>query len=247
MMNHGDGDAYGDVWADVYDDEHGSQDPGPAVALLAELAGRSPALELGIGTGRVALPLRRCGVDVRGVDLSAAMVDRLRAKPDGDTIDVAMGDMASMPLGGSYGLIFVVFNTFFGLGSQDRQVACFRNVASALKPGGHFVLECFVPDVSRFRDGDQTVRVVALDDSHLRLNASVHDPVAQIVNTQVLGLRDGAMWARPVSLRYCWPAEMDLMARLAGLELADRWSGWAREPFTRRSTQHISVYRRPAT
>jgi SAM-dependent methyltransferase len=240
------GESYGEVWADVYDEEHQFMDPTPAVALLAELAGSRATLELGIGTGRVALPLRERGVDVRGVDASAAMVERLRGKAGGETIEVAMGDMASASLGGPYGLVFVVFNTFFGLGNQERQVDCFRNVASALEPGGRFVLECFVPDVDRFRDGNQTVRAVSLDDSHLRLNASIHDPVRQQVRTQVLVVRDGGMWARPVSLRYCWPAELDLMARLASLELSDRWSGWGREPFTAHSTQHVSVYSRPA-
>jgi SAM-dependent methyltransferase len=239
-------DTYGEVWADVYDDEHALMDPASAVALLSELAEGGSVLELGIGTGRVALPLRAQGVDVRGVDASPSMVERLRAKPGGDVVDITMGDMTSMPLGGPHRLVFVVFNTFFSLGSQERQVACFRNVAAALEPGGRFLLECFVPDVNRFRDGDQAIRIASLDDSHLRLNASVHDPVGQTVHSQVLVVRDDGFWTRPVSLRYTWPAELDLMARLAGMELVDRWSGWYREPFTSQSTQHVSVYQRPA-
>jgi SAM-dependent methyltransferase len=238
-------DAYGQAWADVYDDEHAFMDPAAPVALLAELSEGGAVLELGIGTGRVALPLKACGVDIRGVDASEAMVQRLRAKPGGDTLAVEIADMGGDPLGGPYRLVFVVFNTLFALLTQDRQIDCFRNVASALEPGGRFVLECFVPDVSRFREGNQTVRAEGLDESHLRLNVSVHDPVGQIVRTQVLLFRAGEMKVRPVALRYCWPAELDLIARLAGLELVDRWGGWSREPFTSSSPQHISVYQRP--
>jgi SAM-dependent methyltransferase len=247
MGDQGLADEYGETWAPVYDDVHGHMEPGPAVAVLEELASGRSTLELGIGTGRVALPLRERGVLVRGVDASPAMVEGLRSKPGGDAIEVVMGDMASVPLGGPHGLVFVVFNTFFGLGDQDRQVECFANVASSLEPGGLFVLECFVPDLLRFRDGNQTVRVESLVGSQLRLNASVHDAARQTVRTQVLVVNEGAVWARPISLRYCWPSEMDLMARLAGLELADRWSGWERAPFTKDSTQHVSVYRRPLT
>jgi SAM-dependent methyltransferase len=237
-------DSYGQQWADVYDDEFRSMDPGAAVALLAELADTHPALELGIGTGRIAIPLAARGVDVRGVDASAAMVARLREKRAGDAIAVEMGDMASMPLGGPYGLVFVVFNTLFALLTQERQVALFGNVAAALEPDGRFVVECFVPDVTRFRDGGQTVRIDGWDDARVRLHASVHDPVGQTVRSHVLVVENGRAWTRPVAVRYCWPAELDLMARLAGLELEDRWSGWEREPFTASSHRHVSVYRR---
>ncbi|HEY7438509.1 MAG TPA: class I SAM-dependent methyltransferase [Acidimicrobiia bacterium] len=237
-------DAYGEAWADVYDDEHAFMDPAGPVALLAELAGGGAVLELGIGTGRVALPLSARGVDIRGVDASEAMVGRLRTKQGGDGIAVEIADMA-VPGGGPYRLVFVVFNTFFALLTQDRQIECFRNVASVLEPGGRFLLECFVPDLARFRDGNQTVRAERVDDSRLRLHVSVHDPVGQVVCTQVLLFRAGEMTMRPVALRYCWPAEIDLMARLAGLELVERWGGWNREPFTSRSMQHVSVYQRP--
>ena len=172
------------------------------------------------------------------------MVERLRAKPGGDAILVALGDMATMSLDGPFGLIFVVFNTFFGLESQERQIQCLRNVASALEPGGLFLVECFVPDPVRFADGNQTVRVVSLDDNHVRLNASIHDAADQTVRTHVMIVRDGSISTRPVSLRYCWPAELDVMARLAGLELAHRWAGWTRRRFTAHATQHVSVYRR---
>lgn len=235
---------YGELWADIYDVEHAFMDPTVAVAALADLAGGRRTLELGIGTGRIALPLAAQGVDVCGLDASEAMLAQLRSKPEGENLDVVVGDMADASLGGPYGLVFVAFNTFFGLMSQERQIACFGNVASALEPGGSFVLECFVPDVARFRDGNQTVRVVNFDAGGFRLNASVHDPAAQTIRTQVLGIRDDQMWARPVMLRYVWPSELDLMAQITGLTLAERWSGWDRRPYDGRATQHVSRYQR---
>ena len=244
MSGSSDPQYYGDLWADVYDREHAGMDPTIAVELLADLAGERRVLELGIGTGRIAIPLRERGVHVLGIDASEAMVERLRAKPHGAEIDVTIGDMATAWLGGLYGLVFVAFNTFFSLLTQQRQIDCFRNVAQALEPGGQFVLECFVPDVARFRDGNQTVRVVGFEETRVRLNASVHDSVAQTVSTQVVMFAEDGSWVRPVSLRYAWPAELDLMANIAGLELVERWAGWSREPFTAKATQHISVYKK---
>jgi SAM-dependent methyltransferase len=233
---------YGDLWAETYDAETGLTDPAPAAELLAELAGGGPALELGIGTGRVALPLAAAGVKVTGVDASEAMVARLRAKPGGEAIPVRLGDMATMDLGGPYRLVFVVANTFFCLLSQERQVDCFRNVAAALEPGGRFVIQSFVPDVARFRDGNQTTRVISAEPESLRLNVSTHDPVLQQVHTQVVLLRQGQLSFLPVTVRYAWPAELDLMAALAGLRLESRWAGWRREAFSAGSTSHVSVY-----
>jgi SAM-dependent methyltransferase len=237
---------YGDLWADIYDDEHSFLDPSPTAALLAELAGTGPALELAIGTGRVALPLAQRGVDVRGIDVSEAMVAQLRAKPGGDAIDVTMGDMASTPLGGPYRLVYLVFNTLFGLLTQERQIACFHNVAASLSPDGAFVIECFVPDVARFDRQGNHLGLATIDEERIRVNASHHDAVTQRVTAQVVMLRDGSVSMRPVSLRYSWPSELDLMAQMAGLALADRWGGWEREPFTSESGKHVSVYRRPA-
>lgn len=234
---------YGELWADVYDEEHGFMDPTPAVGALVDLAAGRRVLELGIGTGRVAIPAAARGVQVEGVDASPSMVRQLREKPGGEHIPVAIGDMATMPLGGPFGLVFVVFNTFFSLRTRDRQLACFRNVAAALEPTGRFVLECFVPDVARFRDGNQTVRAIAADETTLRLNASIHDPVTQIIRTHVLIIRDGQLTDRPVTLRYAWPSELDLMAQLAGLTLEDRWATWTRAALDANSTQHISIYR----
>lgn len=242
MVDPEDSAYYGDRWAANYDGEHALMDPTRAVTLLAELAGGGPTLELGIGTGRVAIPLAAAGVDVAGIDASEAMVAQLRAKPGGAAIPVRIGDMATMDLGGPYRLVFVVFNTLFSLLSQQAQKACFGNVAKALDGSGRFVIECFVPDVARFRDGNQTTRVISASPDVLRLNASLHDPVRQQVHTHVLWLRDGDVRSLPVAVRYAWPAELDLMAELAGLRLESRWGGWDRRRFDAQSTSHVSVY-----
>jgi len=235
---------YGDLWAEIYDDEHHFMDPQAAVAFLAEFGQGARVLELGIGTGRVALPLAAQGVGVEGIDSSEAMISRLRSKPGGQDLEVTLGDMATTPLGGPFGLVFTVFNTFFGLMTQSRQVECFANVSRSLEDGGRFVLECFVPDLVRYRDGNQTVRVIQINDRRLQLNASVHDPVSQRVTTQVVMIREDGVQLLPVGLRYAWPAELDLIARLAGLELEARFGGWGKEPFDAGSSTHISVYRR---
>jgi SAM-dependent methyltransferase len=237
--------AYGDLWAPVYDEEHTMLDPSSAVDCLVDLAdGGGRILELGIGTGRIALPLLQRGMEVVGVDASAAMVERMRAKPRGNEIEVIFGDMVSTDLGGPYQLAFLAFNTLFGLVDQASQVACFQNVARSLDHHGRFVIECFVPDLTRFSDGDQTVRAVTLSASgSLRFNVSIHHPAEQRVDTDVVLVRDGAIRVLPISIRYAWPAELDLMAQLAGLELDQRYAGWDRQPFTSASTTHVSVYR----
>jgi SAM-dependent methyltransferase len=173
---------YGDRWAAVYDDHHGQMDPGPAVEFLAGLAGDGRVLELAIGTGRVALPLAARGITVEGVDASAAMVERLRAKPGGDSIPVAMGDMAQVPVSGRFRLVYLVFNTLFGLLSQARQAECFGNVARVLDPGGMFVIECFVPDLARF-DHDQRVQARTVTEDSAIIEVSRHDRVQQRVTT----------------------------------------------------------------
>jgi SAM-dependent methyltransferase len=235
-------ETYGDRIAGVYDAMMaGLPDPTDCVDRLAELAGPGPALELGIGTGRVALPLAARGVQVHGIDASAAMVEQLRAKPGGDTIPVTMGDFADVPVGGSYPLVYVVFNTFFALLSQDDQVRCFAGVARRLTQDGVFVLTAFVPDLSLY-SGGQSVRAHGLGLDHVRLDAARHDPVTQRVDFQhVLLTADGIRFL-PGALRYAWPAELDLMARLAGLRLRERWGGWRREPFDADSGLHVSVY-----
>ncbi len=235
---------YGDRWADVYDEVHDSLDPAAAVEFLADLGRGERVLELGVGTGRLAIPLAEKGVDIVGMDSSPAIVDRLRAKPGGPDIEVVIGDMASTDPGGPYGLVFVAFNTIFCLLDQQRQIDCFENVRRALAPDGRFVLQCFVPDLSRFRDGNQTVRVLPTSDSGcLRIDASVHSPDEQRVDTHMVTLKTGAVEVLPTSLRYIWPSELDLMARLTGFVLEDRYGGWSKEAFASASTSHVSVYR----
>jgi SAM-dependent methyltransferase len=240
-------DTYGDRWAGVYDDWTAryapTSDPERVADRLAELAGGGAALELAIGTGRIALPLQARGVRVRGIDASEAMVAKLRAKPGGEDIDVALGDFADVAVDGTYGLVFVVFNTFFALLTQDDQVRCFANVAPRLAAGGVFVIEAFFPDVSRF-DRGQRLAAVAVETDGMHLEADTHDPVTQRVDSLHVVVADGDLHTFPVRLRYAWPSELDLMARLAGLRLRERWGGWDREPFTASSPGHVSVYER---
>jgi SAM-dependent methyltransferase len=236
---------YGDRVADIYDRLfEGLPDTGDCVERLAELAGAGPALELGIGTGRVALPLAARGVEVHGIDASAAMVERLRAKPGGQAIPVTIGDFADLAVDGSYPLVYVVLNTFFALLTQDDQVRCFARVAERLTPGGAFVVEVFVPDPVRHARG-QSVTVRHLELDLVRLDLTVHDPVGQRVDFQNLLLGPDGVRLQPGVVRYAWPAELDLMGRLAGLRLRERWGGWRREPFTAASERHVSVYERP--
>jgi SAM-dependent methyltransferase len=244
-------ETYGDRIADVYDAmTDGMPDPVDCVDRLAELAGPGPALELGIGTGRVALPLAARGVEVHGVDASAAMVERLRAKPGGEAIPVTLGDFAELATDGSYRLVYAVFNTFFSLLTQDDQVRCFTAVAGRLAPGGAFVLELFVPDPT-LHAGGQSVRTRHLGLDLACLDLTLHDPVTQRVDFHNVLLAADGIRLYPGAVRYAWPAELDLMARLAGLRLRERWGGWRREPYTA-STQglYVAVYEhagRPAS
>jgi SAM-dependent methyltransferase len=235
---------YGDRSAEVYD-ELVTHAPASAacVDLLAELAGSGPALELGIGTGRVALPLAARGIEVHGVDSSRKMVAKLRAKKGGRAIAVTFGDFADVPVDGRYALVYVVFNTFFGLLTQQDQVRCFANVAEHLAPDGVFLIEAFVPDLSRF-DRGQRVDTHHVDTDVVHLQASVHDAAAQVVRTQQFILGRTTYRTYPLRIRYAWPSELDLMAQLAGLRLRDRWAGWTRAPFTSASGLHVSVYAR---
>ena len=244
-MDGYDASAFGDQIADVYDDWHGYMEertPG-TVDLLAELAGNGPALELGIGTGRVALPLAARGVEVRGIDSSPAMIAKLRAKPGGKRIPVTIGDFTEVGADGRFRLVYLVFNTLFALPSQQLQLRCLRNVAARLTDDGVFVVEVFVPDVTRYARGEYT-GVRRLEPDWVMLNVSRHDPVSQTVDTQLVVLGAGGVRLQPIRLRYAWPAELDLMAQLAGLRLLHRWGGWRREPFTAASTAHVSVYGR---
>jgi SAM-dependent methyltransferase len=229
--------------AETYDDEPRG-DEEAAVAFLAERAGEGPALELAIGTGRMALPLAARGIRVDGIDISPAMVARLRAKPGGEELTVTMGDFADVPVEGAYRLIYVVFNTIFNLLTQDDQVRCFENVAPHLTDDGVFLVEALVPAyLYRLRD-DQYVDAEAIAVGEVRFDVGRYDAVTQhLVETHVTLTRDGVRLG-PIVTRYAWPSELDLMARIAGLRLKERWAGWNREPFTADSRRHVSVYGR---
>lgn len=215
----------------------------PAVEFLARLAGGRPALELAVGTGRIALPLSRRGVPVSGIELSPAMVTRLREKPGAEAVEVTLGDMTTTRVEGSFGLVYLVFNTISNLLTQDAQVACFRNAAAHLEPGGFFVVELTVPVLQRLPPG-ATHQVFHHDDGYLGFDE--YDVVTQRMSSHHYRF-DGATFRRTsVPFRYAWPAELDLMARLAGMELVERWAGWDREPFTAESASHVSVWQLPS-
>ena len=235
-------ETYGERIAGVYDDWYGEVDDA-TVSALRELTQGGRALELGIGTGRVALPLQGSGVEVHGIDASEAMVAKLRAKPGGESIPVTLGDFADVAVEGQFLLIYVLFNTFFALLSQDEQVRCFENVARHLTAEGVFLLEVFVPDLTRFT-GRQSVRAHHVDADCVRLEAAQLDPVHQRVTNQHVVLTEGGVRLYPVKIRYAWPTELDLMARLAGLQLHHRWASWDGAPFSASSRMHISVYGR---
>lgn len=233
-------DTYGERIADAYDSWYAAYDD-HSIELLAALAGNGPALELGIGTGRIALPLRQRGVVVHGVDASPAMVAKLRGKPGGDAIPVTMGTFTDFAVDGRFALAFIAFNTFFALLTQEEQIRCMETVARHLSPGGRFVIEAFVPDLARFVS-NQTVRLVGVESSEVRIDASQLDLAQQRITSQHIVLTEGGARLYPVALRYVWPAEMDLMARIAGLRLESRWADWKRAPFGADSVKHISVY-----
>ncbi|MEH0829668.1 MULTISPECIES: class I SAM-dependent DNA methyltransferase [unclassified Micromonospora] len=243
-----DADGYfGEAVAATYDDPTTEMfDPavvGSTVDVLADLAGTGRALEVGIGTGRVALPLAARGVPVHGIDLSRAMVDRLRAKPGGDAIGVTIGDFATTRVEGTFSLAYLVFNTIMNLTTQEAQVACFRNVAAHLAPGGCFVIEVLVPELRRLPPGQN---VVPFHVSPTGWAFDVYDVATQATSSNYVRIVDGRGEYRSIPFRYVWPAELDLMAQLAGLRLRDRWDGWNRGPFTSESRQHVSVWEKPA-
>jgi SAM-dependent methyltransferase len=235
---------YGDRIADVYDSLYGDTlDTESAVETLAELARGGPVLELAIGTGRLALPLAGRGLEVHGVDASQRMVEKLRAKPGGEAIRITIGDFADVPVEGSYRLVFVAFNTLFALLTQEDQLRCFANVAHHLTDDGAFVVEAFFPDLARFDRGQRT-QATWVDENRVMLDASRHSAVEQRVDSQHVVITEEGTKLYPVSIRYAFPSELDLMARLAGLHLRERWGSWKREPFTAESGRHVSVYAR---
>jgi SAM-dependent methyltransferase len=215
----------------------------PVVAFLAELAGTGAALELGIGTGRIAIPLSRRGVRVHGIDLSPDMVAEFRGKPGTGDIGVTIGDFATTGVGGIFQLAYLVRNTIMNLTTQDDQVACFQNVAAHLKPGGCFVIEVVVPALQRLPPGE-TVRAFTLTPTHLGFDE--YDVASQGLISHHYWMVDGQLEPRSVPFRHVWPSELDLMARLAGMTLRERWGDWTRAPFTSDSGQHVSVWEKTA-
>ncbi|WP_405166160.1 class I SAM-dependent methyltransferase [Nocardia sp. NBC_01499] len=239
-------DHFGERVAAQYDESYAELfEPdvvGPMVDLLVRLADGGRALELGIGTGRIALPLARRGVPVHGIDLSPAMVTRLRAKPGGAAIGVTIGDFATTRVDGPFSVAYLVFNTIMNLTTQAEQVACFANAAAHLEPDGCFVIEVGVPDLRSLPPG-QTM--VPFHDGPTRWAFDRYDIATQQMSSNYLEIVDGTGEYRSIPFRYVWPAELDLMAKLAGLRLRDRWGGWLREPFTNESRKHVSVWEKP--
>ena len=241
-------DYFGERVAERYDESAADMfEPAvvdPVVDFLADLAGQGAVLELGIGTGRIALPLAQRGLRVHGIDLSEAMVARLQAKPGAERIGVTIGDFATTTVDGRFSVAYLVFNTIMNLTTQDEQIACFQNVAAHLEPGGCFVIEVGVPALRRLPPGE-TVR--AFNVSATRLGFDEFDVVSQGLISHHYSVVDGRLEVFSVPFRYVWPSELDLMARLAGMTLRERWSGWKREPFTNDSTKHVSVWEKPAS
>jgi SAM-dependent methyltransferase len=216
---------------------------GPTVDFLAAEAGDGRALELAIGTGRVGLPLAARGVDVHGIELSPDMVEQLRAKPGGDAVPVTIGDMATTRLDRTFSLVYLVYNTISNLMTQDGQVACFQNAAEHLLPGGRFVIECFVPALQRLQPGE---RYLPFDVTPTHLGFDAVDVVTQTLVSHHYYVSDGRVSVFESPHRYTWPAELDLMARIAGLALRDRYADFDRSPFTATSGKHVSVWQKPA-
>ena len=228
-----------DVWAKVYDRWH-SPVSTACLDLLTDLAGSGPVLELGIGTGRIAHPLHGRGIEIHGIDVAPEMVKYLRERPGGEDIPVTLGTFADFDLDQTFELIFVAFNTFFCLLSQEEQISCFHAVRRHLTETGRFLVEAFIPDLTRF-DRDQRMQTRRLGDGEVVFEASQHNVLAQRVTTRVVRMLGHGNEFFPIELRYAWPSEMDLMARLAGLRLTDAWGTWERGPVAS-SSPRIAVY-----
>ncbi|MFI7578522.1 class I SAM-dependent DNA methyltransferase [Micromonospora sp. NPDC049497] len=236
--------AYGRHAADVYDEAYAHLDPAAAVERLAALADGGPVCEFGVGTGRIALPLVARGIPVSGIEGSPEMVEGLRAKPGGDAVELAVGDFASTRVPGEFSVVVLAFNTVFALPDQAAQVACFRNAAAHLRPGGRFVVEAWVPDPGAFRAGS-ALRPLRVTEDEVLLEAGLLHPAEQRMTTTKIRLTDTGVRLLPANHRYAWPAELDLMAELAGMRREHRWADWTGRPFTDDSRTHVSVYRRP--
>ncbi|GAA1714286.1 class I SAM-dependent methyltransferase [Isoptericola hypogeus] len=243
---------FGESVAVGYDDDRGPEFAPEVIArtvdVLGDLAGDGPALELAVGTGRIAAPLARRGVPVHGIELSRAMAARVADKPGGDGVRVTIGDMTTTRVPGESSLVYLVFNTINNLTAQDAQVACFVNAAAHLRPGGRFVVEVGVPALRRMPPGQDTVPFgieVAGDGGYVGFDR--YDTVTQRFTSNHVTVSGGAGRFRSIPFRYVWPAELDLMARIAGMRLEHRWAGWDRSPFTPESTSHVSVWDKPGS
>ena len=233
--------------AETFDERHAAKAESsvvdPMVDLLVELAGDGDALELGIGTGRIALPLRQRGVRVAGIELSPDMVAQMRKKPGGEDIDVAIGDFSTTRVEGAFSVAYLVANTIMNLTTQDEQVACFENVAAHLEPGACFVIDVLVPGLQRLSPGE-TFQPFAVTPTHLGFDEI--DVVSQALISHHYWIEGNTVELTSPPFRYVWPSELDLMARIAGMRLRERWGGWRREPFTAASEKHVSVWEKPA-
>jgi SAM-dependent methyltransferase len=239
MKNYEPASSFGRTVAEA-DEQRGDEEA--AATFLAQRAGSGPALELAIGTGRIALPLAARGVRVDGIDISPAMVERLRSKPGGDQLSVTAGDFADVGVPGSYALIYIVWNSLFNLLTQEDQLRCFQNVAKHLTPGGSFVIEAYVPSFLHRLRNDQYVEAESIEVDEVRLDVLRHDAAKQTLEESHVSLSRTGIRLVPVVQRYAWPSELDLMARAAGLALVDRFGGWGEEPYDSVSPAHVSVY-----
>jgi hypothetical protein len=233
---------YDDYALDPTRQEFAADDIDATVEFLARLAGEGPALEFGVGTGRIALPLAGRGVPTQGIDLSRPMAARLEAKPGGEDIRVAIGDFSTTSVEGAFSLVYLVCNTIMNLTSQEAQVACFRNAAAHLRAGGCFVIKVGVPDLQRLPPGE-TMHVFAAGENHWGMDE--YDVANQGLVSHHFENVDGRFERSSIPFRYVWPSELDLMAELAGMRLRERWGGWNQEPFTSESRKHVSVWEKP--
>ncbi len=242
MKDGYDASIYGERISSKYDEWYGSCEKS-VIDLICEYADGGTIFELGIGTGRIAIPLVERGLSVAGIDASRAMVEQMKKKSGSESIRVQIGDFSCFSADKHYDMAFVAFNTFFLLPDQEQQINCFRSVHKLLSSEGRFLIEAFVPDLKRF-DKDQTVRTVDLSDGSVKLECSQHDAVQQVVTSQIVNISENGVKLYPVKVRYAWPSEIDLMARLTGFELLERWGGWKKEPFSKNSGFHVSLYQR---
>jgi SAM-dependent methyltransferase len=235
--------AYGDAWSGAYDRLYGTRDdPATVIAALERLGAGRDILDFGLGTGRLAIPLAAAGYNVAGIEASPAMVDAFRNKPGTDSIEVVIGDFVTSRLGRRFDVVFIAFSTLFLLPDQDTQVECLSAAAAHLRPGGALFVEAFVPDHSRWDNG-RRLALSRWDEAGVEIEAARHDRAIQTIQVRYVQLAPEGITERPLELRYAWPSEIDLMARAAGLRLADRWADWAATPFGPTSDGHVSVYR----